>query len=246
MTASSPRHTLRKLSFLISLFSSLVATCLSLTACDMMEGLYDDTNDGTDTTTVAAYIQTSPDKSQYYINATSYTQWVYINLHTDPITITTSNISLDDFVETGAPAEWDYAHHRYDAKTNGATVWMTPYTSIADLEAAGLPADANWVADTQSQECIAVDMSHMITDSYLVYAPGYKNEEMSRWVNVDITYMPPTYTLHNNVMLLHLADGTYAAVQLENFMSTDRYQVKGWMTVNYKYPVFLGAGARGY
>jgi hypothetical protein len=39
-------------------------------------------------------------------------------------------------------------------------------------------------------------------------------------------------------MLLRLKDGTYAAIQLANFMSTDSYQVKGWMTVNYKYPMF--------
>lgn len=37
--------------------------------------------------------------------------------------------------------------------------------------------------------------------------------------------------MHDNVMLLHFADGTYAAIQLANFMSTDSYQVKGWMTV---------------
>ena len=44
--------------------------------------------------------------------------------------------------------------------------------------------------------------------------------------------------MHDNVMLLRLKDGTYAAIQLANFMSTDSYQVKGWMTVNYKYPMF--------
>ena len=163
-------------------------------------------------------------------------QWVYINFHTPVPTITTSRISLDDFSEPDAPAQWDIAHHRYDVKTNDGAVIMTPYHSFAELEAAGIPENAEWVEDEESEQAITVDMSHML-EGYLVYAPGHKNKEMGKWVDVDTSTMPPNYAMHDNVMLLRLSDGTYAAVQLVNFMSTDHSQTKGWMTVNYKYPV---------
>ena len=192
-------------------------------ACDMLEDVYDDP-------TVVKQ------EGQYYVDATDYAQWVYINLHTPTPTVTTSTISLDDLSETGAPETWDIAHHRYDVKTNGAAVMMTPYHSIKELEAAGLPTEGEWVEDEESDECITVDMSHMM-EGYLVYAPGHKNPEVGKWVEVDTSSMPPNYAMHDNVMLIRLTDGTYAAIQLANFMSTDSYQVKGWMTVNYKYPI---------
>ena len=44
--------------------------------------------------------------------------------------------------------------------------------------------------------------------------------------------------MHDNVMLLRMSDGTIAAFQLADFISTDKYHVKGWITVKYKYPVF--------
>lgn len=193
-------------------------------ACDVLEDAYDDSS-------------VEKKEGQYYVDATDYAQWVYINLHTPTPTITTSTISLDDMSETGAPSEWDIAHHRYDVKTNGAAVVMTPYHTIEDLEMAGMPQECQWVADEYSDECVTVDMSHMM-EGYLVYAPGYKNTELGKWVNVDTSNMPPNYAMYDNVMLIRFADSTYAAIQLVNFMSTDRYQIKGWMTVNYQYPVF--------
>ena len=194
-------------------------------ACDILGDVYDDP-------------VVEKQEGQYYVDATDYAQWVYIDLHTPVPAITTSTISLDNLTETGAPQEWDIAHHRYDVKTNGAAVMMTPYHSIDELERAGIPSEGEWTADEESEQCITVDMSHMM-EGYLVYAPGHKNTVIGKWVEVDTSNMPPNYTMHDNVMLLRLADGTFAAIQLANFMSTDSYQVKGWMTVNYKYPVSL-------
>jgi len=193
-------------------------------SCDMLEGVYDDP-------------VVEKQEGQYYIDATDYAQWVYINLHTQTPTITTSVISLEDLSEAGVPAEWDIAQHRYDVKCNGGAVKMTPYHSIKELEEAGFPEEGEWVEDEESEQCITVDMSHMM-EGYLTYAPGHKNKELGKWVEVDTSSMPPSYTMHDNVMLLRLKDGTYAAIQLANFMSTDSYQIKGWMTVNYKYPIF--------
>ncbi|MGN0222251.1 MAG: HmuY family protein [Prevotella sp.] len=214
-----------------------IASVMGLfSACDMMGGLYDDTLDGgVEIPTVPVVVS----EGQYYIDATDYAKWVYINLHADSLVITVSDISPQDYTETGAPEEWDYAHHRYDIKTNGGSVFMTDFHSIEELEATGLPATAVWTDDEYSENSITVDMSHML-EGYLVYAPGYKNTEASRWLDVDTSTMPPIYTMHDNVMLYRFKDDTYAAIQLVNYMSEDRYQTKGWMTVKYKYPLFTG------
>lgn len=204
-------------------------------ACDMLGGIYDDTLDGGNPEKKDA--ENTATTSSMYLDARSYTQWIYIDLHNTTPTTTTSEISLDDFSETGKPDKWDIAIHRYDIKTNGAKAIMTSYRTITELEAAGLPTNPQWVADEYLDEAIWVDMSHML-DGYIVYAPSYKNVEASRWINVDISYMPPTYTTNTNVILLQFSDGTYAALQLEDFMSKDRYQYKGCLTINYKYPIF--------
>ena len=205
------------------LLTGIASLMVLLSACDILSDVYD--------------TPTSEKKEgQYYVDATDYAKWVYVNLHTPTPTIVTSTISLDDFSETGVPAEWDIAQHRYDVKTNGAAVMMTPYHSIEELENTGLPSEGQWMEDEESEQSIIIDMSHML-EGYLTYAPGHKNLELSKWVEVDTSTMPPAYTMHDNVMLLRLNDGSYAAIQLANFMSTDNYQIKGWMTVNYKYPI---------
>lgn len=224
----------------------MLAAALSglLSACDVMEGLYDDpdtpaADEGDEYHTVADGVWSG----QYYIDATSYTQWIYINLHGNQPNICTAEISMADYSEAGKPDEWDFALHRYDVKTNGAEVMMTPYRSIEALLAAGMPTSGVWVADEYGEEAIIVDMSHML-ELYLVYAPGYVNREASKWLDVNIgtlpdnLIMPPIYTMRDNVMLYRFADGTFAAIQLVNYMSNDRYHTKGWMTVKYRYPVF--------
>lgn len=218
-----------------------------LSACDMLGGLYDDTIDseteiggeegGNHTVVDGVRV------GRYYIDATSYTRWTYINLHGNQPDTTVSEINLGDYSETAVPDEWDFALHHYDVKTNGAEVMMTPYHSIEALLSAGMPSDGLWVADEYSEEAVVVDMSHML-EGYLVYAPGQVNREASKWLDVNIgtlpdnLIMPPIYTMHDNVMLYRLADGTYAAIRLVSYMGNDRYQTKGWMTVEYRYPVF--------
>lgn len=204
-------------------------------ACDMLGGVYDDTLDGANPEKKEP--ENTATASSMYLDARSYTQWIYIDLHNPTPTTTTSEISLDDYSESGKPTNWDIAIHRYDIKTNGAKAIMTSYKTIAELEAAGLPANPHWVADEYLDEAIWVDMTHMLK-GYIIYAPSFKNMEASRWINVDISDMPPIYTTDKNVILLQLTDGTYAALQLDDFMTKDKYRTKGYLTINYKYPVF--------
>lgn len=229
---------MRARQLLITMLGTVFAPGL-FSACDALESIYD--NDRTDIPPIEQqqYYDGVVKSGSFYADATSYTQWVYVNLHGDSLTMTTSDISIEDCSETGAPEEWDFAMHRYDVKTNGGCVIQTDCNSIELLESnmSDAPTEG-WTEDEYSDESVTIDMSHML-EGYLVYAPGYKNKTAGLWLDVDTSTMPPNYTMSDKVFLYKFSDGTCAAIQLKNYMSNDRYQTKGWMTVAYKYPMFV-------
>ena len=92
------------------------------------------------------------------------------------------------------------------------------------------------IPDISMATLAAIDMSGMM-DGNIVYMESYYNEELSKWLNVDKSNMPPTYTLSNKVYMVKLKDGTYAAVRLTNYMNASG--VKGFMTIDYIYPFEL-------
>jgi hypothetical protein len=72
-------------------------------------------------------------------------------------------------------------------------------------------------------------------DGYLTYTESDYNTELSKWLDVDTSNMPPTYTLSNKVYVVRLSDGTRAAVKLDNYM--DAAGIKGVLTSRYIYPI---------
>ena len=69
----------------------------------------------------------------------------------------------------------------------------------------------------------------------LVPSQGIRvNKVLSSWLTTKIPPMPPAFTHDNHVFVLRLKDGTYAALQLENYLSATG--TKCWLTINYKYP----------
>ena len=77
-------------------------------------------------------------------------------------------------------------------------------------------------------------MSHMM-EGYIIYAESFYNPVLSGWLNVDTSEMPPIYTLDPQVYIVEFADGTHAALRLMDFM--DKAGVKGYMTIDYIYPL---------
>jgi hypothetical protein len=160
-----------------------------------------------------------------YIDATSYLRWVYIDLHN-------KRIDTTDVYSDLSPESWDIAVHRYDAKTNGAGVLETNFISFADLLAGGELPEGDFESDKTGE--IPVDMSDMINNN-IVYHTTEVNHQLSRWLDVNISVMPPIYTLSKKVYIVSLNDGTYAALLLSNFMNSSL--VKGFMTIDYIYPL---------
>lgn len=159
-----------------------------------------------------------------FIDATDYTQWHYIDLHSRQVTAAA--------VDADAPENWDFAVHRYDAKTNGGAVAEAGESGSVP-EPGSVPAES-FIEDEWTTDRITVDMSQMMAGT-IVYAEDWYNPCLSGWLDLDTSSMPPVYTLSKSTFLLRLKDGTYAALRLVNFMNDTG--VKGYMTIDWTYPV---------
>lgn len=203
------------------------AVILSLPACNgIFEGIYDMPTTETGNEYGFILIDEGTRTGRIYIDATDYTEWHYVDLRNKRVTTCA--------VDAAAPETWDFAVHRYDTKTNGGTVWESQTGSFDALPAPGSVSEAQWTADEWTTDRITVDMSQMM-DGIILYAEDYWNPCLSRWLDVDTSTMPPVYTLSGKIYLLRMKDGTFAALRLANFMNDAA--VKGYMTIDYLYPV---------
>lgn len=245
---------------------------MMLTACN---GIFDDIYD-----TPAAV---TPSKGQLTIDATSWTDWYYVDLpalqrlsaegdeeallkaQTDftpypiPMTLSAATPSggktgqymywfdvfgegitkneYREFTPTDAqpePAEWSFAVHRNNVRTNGGEVFETSFSSIDEL-----PATNEWLkektftADEWSENEVWDSQEQMLLG--LVPSQGIAvNKVLSSWLALKIPPMPPAFAKNGHVFILKLADGTFAALQLEDYLSPNG--TKCWLTINYKYP----------
>lgn len=177
--------------------------------------------------TAFGFVETNPitHSGTIYIDATDYAKWTYINLA--EMTIDTSNAKND--VE---PAEWDFAIHRYDVKTNNGSAMETDYASIDQIIAGGISLSGVFTPDTFSK--VMVDVSDMINNN-IEYVDSYINPVLSKWLDVNTDQMPPIYTLSNKIYVLQLSNGQLAALQFTNYMSPT--SAKGFVTIKYVFPI---------
>lgn len=241
-----------------------------LTACN---GIFDDIYDKPATVT--------PTKGQLTIDATSWTDWYYVDLPTlqklsaegneeallkaqtefkaYPIPMTLTGDSdgkmgqymywfdvfgegigkneFRTFTPTDAqtePAEWTFAVHRNNVRTNGCEVYETSLTSMDELpETSGQFANMKFTADEWSENEVWDSQEQMLMGN--VPSQGISiNKVLSSWLRLEIPPMPPSFTKNSHVFIVRLKDGTCAALQLEDYLSPNG--TKCWLTINYKYP----------
>lgn len=166
------------------------------------------------------------------VNATEYFAWTYVNLKTKEVTVV--NEYLAEEQPAVVPEEWHFALHRYDCKTNGGAVCETSFGSIAQLQAAGAPVEGNFVEDIPTDSQIITDVSGMM-EGNLVYAESDYNTEFSKWLDLDLSGMPPTYTPSNKVYLLRIKDGEMAAIRFTSFANDSG--MKGYISFDYVFPL---------
>ncbi|MGN1375688.1 MAG: HmuY family protein [Prevotella sp.] len=149
----------------------------------------------------------------------------------------TSNNEFRSFTPCDAqpePEEWTFAVHRNNVRTNGGAVYETIYTSMDELpESSAAFKDVVFTADEWSETDVWDSQEQMLQS--LVPSQGIAiNKVLSSWLVMNIPPMPPTYTHNNHVFILKLADGSCAALQLANYISSSG--TKCYLTINYKYP----------
>ena len=120
-------------------------------------------------------------------------------------------------------------------RTNGGAACRTSYRSIEDL-----PSDPDFLnsldytADTWNETDVWVIQEKMLLG--LIGNQGIAtNAVLSSWLRVDIPPMPPAFSLDNSVYVVRFADGTHAALQLQDYQSSTG--TKCCLTINYKYPI---------
>lgn len=201
----------------------------SFPSCDgILEDIYDQPAENSQLELGFNRVDLQQHSGTIYVDATSYMQWNYIDLHER--TVRTADI--DTLAPKPYEGEWDLAIHRYDCKTNGGSALETDFTSLEAFRRQGQWPEGIYTADVDSQ--VIVDMSNMM-NNYVSYQPSPLNPVIGQWLNVDKSSMPPVYTLSGKVYLVRLKDGSQAALRLTDFMN-EKFD-KGFMTIDYIYPV---------
>lgn len=246
---------------------SLALSLLLLASC---EGLFDDIYD-------APLEEEGAGKEQLYIDASSWTEWHYIDfeaiadslqsnsLYNPSSAVVTyaipteaiegdgksgiytywydvfgagiSNHEFRNFTTTKRqeePVAWSIAIHRNNVRTNGGSVYETPYTSMSDLpESSEAFKNAAFTEDAWNEKDVWTVQDRMLQG--LIGNQGiHVNQVLSAWLKVHIPPVPPVFTLNSHVFVLKLKNGTCAALQLENYQNTAGK--KCFLTINYKYP----------
>ena len=144
--------------------------------------------------------------------------------------------SFTPTAEQQAPDTWTIAIHRNNVRTNPATVvgvWESSLTDIAAVTPT-LYSNATFTADEWSENEVWDDQAKML----LCYVPSQGiaiNKVLSGWLTMEIPPMPPAFSHNNHVFILRLTDGTYAALQLVDYMSATG--TKCCLTIKYRYPI---------
>lgn len=137
--------------------------------------------------------------------------------------------------EQPAPEKWSFAVHRNNVRTNGGGVCETQLTDIGQLKFSREELEKfTYVGDEWTETAVWADQSQMLNS--LVGSQGIAiNTLLSSWLRLDVPPMPPAFTHNDHVFILRLSDGTFAALQLANYLSPTG--AKCYLTINYKYPI---------
>lgn len=149
-----------------------------------------------------------------------------------------SNMEYRGFTSTGLqpePEQWTFAVHRNNVRTNGCLVAETDFTSLSQI-----PEDSDWIStlsftsDVWNQTDVWTVQDRMLNG--IIGCQGiYINNVLSRWLKMTIPPMPPIFEINRHVFILKLPDYSFAALQLEDYISNSG--TRCCLSINYKYPL---------
>lgn len=152
------------------------------------------------------------------LDATSYTEWVYVSL------------SSGQIVEVTDPANdmnWDLGFHRWDVRTNGGLSGNGQGAALklneTLLEQVTIAPESGYATDIMMQ----INMTGMPP----VLEDHPANSELAQWMDLDMSTMPPTYTMSDKVFIVKTADGNFAKLKFTDYMNDTG--VRGHITFEY-------------
>lgn len=245
------------------LFRCMPTLALLLSACNgILDNIYDEAPATTTPDFGFQTYDPTTRRGKLYLNVTGYKEWVYIDLHrrlTHTLPIPThltgtwdgrsgvsytqvtwpSTFELRRLVPTDSmpvPEKWDFALHHYDVRTRNATALETSYTSLDELlrhHCNEVLAQPGFTPDEWTSHFAYYDLSG-IYNYYIGYHNTAINTVLTRWMDMNVRNIPPTYTLSRRVYLLRMPDSTVAALHFKNYLSPAG--AKGYVTIDYVYP----------
>lgn len=249
------RHIANRLLFLLS--SALMMSCNG-----MFGDIYDTAPMDTEFSQGFSRVDAHSNRFTLMIDARDYDRWHYINL--SDFTIETISIpdsigdgeewdgrsgwsynevegtkyTQYDFKPTSAQTDahsWDFAIHHFDIRTNGGSAVTTDRTSVDGFSLSDAKAlDGKFENDVWTTTQVITDLTGMM-GFRIGYQNSYVNMPLSSLVTMDFSTPPPTYHPSGKVCVMRLADGSYAAISLRNYMSPQG--TKGFLTFDIIYPL---------
>ncbi len=237
--------------------AAIFALASGLSSCSgILDGIYDDAQP--DSTFEEGFHGTESTSFTLRLDATSYDNWIYINLadrsiERMPIPSTLTGrwdgrsalvyqiVEGDrytelDYIPTDTqaePAHWDFAIHHFDVKTNGAEVAETPWSDLGNVDKSAI-ASLDFKADEWNDHQVITDLREMMG-----FKIGYQNSKvnpaLTRWVTMDFSTPPPVYSATGRVYIMRLPSGELAALKMRSYMSETG--TKGFLTIDITYPL---------
>jgi hypothetical protein len=152
---------------------------------------------------------TDPTVKTLTVDASDYAKWVYVSFVQGKV------VEISDYENT---LSWDMALHRYDVRLNGGTSGKgqgaaveTPYTELS--EATTIPT-SGYVVDV-------MDSTMMTSAMPPKYEAQSFNLVAAKWLDVNTSKMPPTYTLSNKVYIFKTAEGKHVKIKFLDFRNAE-------------------------
>ena len=188
-----------------------------------------DTKNTSDTKNIKVTVQkeVKPQKYTVQLDASSSKKWTYFSFATGQA-VTVDNDGIKD-VPKGLG--WDIAFCRFYTRTNSGEsnsdkngkggVFMS---EVKSMEQAQIPEDDKFIIDEVGKLDPAMDI---IVTSH--------NKELQKWLDLDMSKMPPIFSIKNKVFIIRCADGkTYAKVKFLGFENNEAKRV--YPKFEYEYP----------
>ena len=167
---------------------------------------------------------TKPGKTYEFLNATSYTDWVYFSFEKGAI------VEVSDHKND---LSWDIAFHRGDIRLNGGesgkgqggaiNTNTTDWDAVKDAPASGYVTDKVGTITTA------------FTGEGIETAEQPFSQTLATWLIIDTSNPPPVYRYNNWIYVIKMADGRYAKLHIYDYKNEKnagayisfRYQYNG-------------------